>query len=58
MNQLTHVLPLNHYLLYLWFIYICQTETLSAIVQFHPLTEVGTDLCQFCPLNSNIQLDV
>ena len=26
--------------------------------QFHPLMEVGTDLCQFCPLNSNIQLDV
>ena len=57
-NQLTHVLPLNHYLLYLKFIYIYQTETLSAIVQFHPLMEVGTDLCQFCPLNSNIQLNV
>jgi len=26
--------------------------------QFQPLMGVGTDLCYFCPLNSNIQLNV
>ena len=30
----------------------------NPFVQFYPLTEVVTDLCQFCTLNSNIQLNV